>query len=192
MSPRTKKQFEEIREASQEKIIRAALELFGTKGYDATSITEIAEKAGISKGLLYHYFDSKETLLASMLAQINSYETAFMARVQDPDPRKFIRNIIEWFFNEMRDNYQWWKLVTNLTIQIERFDFVHNLATEKFNGFLTLFEDVFKKLDVPDPRKEALLLTALFDGIGIQYHVINKDYPLEEIENVLIEKYCEP
>ena len=35
MSPRSKQQFEEIREASQRKIFDASLELFGTKGYEA-------------------------------------------------------------------------------------------------------------------------------------------------------------
>ena len=50
MSPRTKDQFEEIRNKSRENIEKIALELFAIKGYHATSVSQIAEKAGISKG----------------------------------------------------------------------------------------------------------------------------------------------
>ncbi len=49
MSPRTKAQFEEIRQKSRENIENIALELFALKGYHATSISQIAKKAGISR-----------------------------------------------------------------------------------------------------------------------------------------------
>jgi TetR/AcrR family transcriptional regulator, cholesterol catabolism regulator len=41
----------------------AALELFWQKGFEATSVQEIVELAGLTKGAMYHYFDSKEDLL---------------------------------------------------------------------------------------------------------------------------------
>ncbi len=44
-----------------------ALELFGTEGFDKTSISSIASKAGISKGLLYNYFSSKEELIKTII-----------------------------------------------------------------------------------------------------------------------------
>jgi hypothetical protein len=37
---------------------------------------------------------------------------------------------------------------------------------------------------------KAMLSVGLFDGIGVQYLVIGKDYPLDEMENFLIEKNC--
>ena len=67
--PRTKKQFEEIRKSSREKILSVALELFAKKGYHATSISQIALKAKISKGLMYNYFASKEKLLNEIIQQ---------------------------------------------------------------------------------------------------------------------------
>lgn len=71
MSPRTKVQFEKIRQKSRENIENIALELFALKGYHATSISQIAERAGISKGgLLYNYFKSKEQLLDSIIAKV--------------------------------------------------------------------------------------------------------------------------
>nr|MBP9744851.1 helix-turn-helix transcriptional regulator [Saprospiraceae bacterium] len=56
MSPRTKEQYTELRSQSKSIIEAAALELFGHQGYMNTSIAQIAQKAGVSKGLLYNYY----------------------------------------------------------------------------------------------------------------------------------------
>jgi TetR/AcrR family transcriptional regulator len=48
------------RSPSTERILDHALKLFSTKGYDATSVREICEGAGITKLTLYHFFGSKE------------------------------------------------------------------------------------------------------------------------------------
>jgi AcrR family transcriptional regulator len=45
---------------SHDRILQKALELFSTKGYDATSVREICEAAGITKPTLYHFYGSKE------------------------------------------------------------------------------------------------------------------------------------
>ncbi|HEU4697799.1 MAG TPA: TetR/AcrR family transcriptional regulator [Gemmatimonadales bacterium] len=47
----------------------AALRVFVERGYRATRLEEVAEAAGVTKGALYHYFDSKQDLLAQALAQ---------------------------------------------------------------------------------------------------------------------------
>lgn len=50
----------------KEKIIEAAYTLFGEKGYDKTSVAEIIEYAGASKGGFYHHFKSKEDILETI------------------------------------------------------------------------------------------------------------------------------
>jgi AcrR family transcriptional regulator len=47
----------------EERIIAAAVKLFAERGFDATSVQEVVEVAGVTKGALYHYFDSKHDLL---------------------------------------------------------------------------------------------------------------------------------
>lgn len=54
-------------------IMAAAKKLFFTCGFDGTSIEQIAQATGISKGLVYHYFKSKEKLLLSFYSEIESY-----------------------------------------------------------------------------------------------------------------------
>ncbi len=48
-------------------IIEAALELFVLKGFMATRLDEVAQRAGVSKGTLYLYFDSKEVLFKAVV-----------------------------------------------------------------------------------------------------------------------------
>lgn len=54
-------------EPGREKILEAGLELFGERGYDAASISEIGERAEIAKSVLYHYFPSKGALYRAIL-----------------------------------------------------------------------------------------------------------------------------
>ncbi|MDK2809263.1 MAG: TetR/AcrR family transcriptional regulator [Clostridiales bacterium] len=60
-----------VREAQKEQrkkeILYAGLDLFVRKGYAATKISDIAKKASMSVGLLFHYFDSKETLYMELV-----------------------------------------------------------------------------------------------------------------------------
>ena len=67
MSPRTPKQYEEIREEKIALIMDTALEHFSNEGYYRTTINHIARHAGISKGLMYNYFESKEALLKAII-----------------------------------------------------------------------------------------------------------------------------
>ena len=50
---------------TQEKIFKAATEIFEEKGFAAARMQEIADRAGINKALLHYYFRSKEMLFAS-------------------------------------------------------------------------------------------------------------------------------
>ena len=54
-------------EPGREKVLEAGLELFGERGYHATSIAEIGRRAGISKSVLYHYFGSKAGLYEAIV-----------------------------------------------------------------------------------------------------------------------------
>jgi AcrR family transcriptional regulator len=58
---------EQMRADRQERIRSAALELFAAKGLAATKIADIARAAGMSQGLLYHYFRTKEDIYVALV-----------------------------------------------------------------------------------------------------------------------------
>jgi len=49
--------------ATRDRLVRAALELFTTRGYHATTTPQIAARAGVAEGTIYRHFNSKEHLL---------------------------------------------------------------------------------------------------------------------------------
>lgn len=57
----------EQKEQRRQEIVNAALELFVSKGYAATKVTDIAKRANMSTGLMFHYFESKEALYEELI-----------------------------------------------------------------------------------------------------------------------------
>lgn len=53
-----------------QRLLAAATRLFAERGYDRTSVQEIVESAGVTKGALYHYFGSKDDLLHEVYARV--------------------------------------------------------------------------------------------------------------------------
>jgi AcrR family transcriptional regulator len=65
--PRTEEANQQIREDRRQQILAAALKIFARKGLTATRIADIAAATGISQGLIYRYFASKEAVFASLV-----------------------------------------------------------------------------------------------------------------------------
>lgn len=76
------------------KLLDAAVRLFAHKGYPATSTREIVEAAGVTKPMLYYYFQSKEGLLA---AAIGHFLDAFHQRLRQvvSEPREAYLQLVE-------------------------------------------------------------------------------------------------
>lgn len=74
--PRSPKDNQEIRDARREEILEAASRVFAEKGFARTKISDIAAAAGLSHGLVYHYFDGKDAIFGAIV-------DAMIARIQD-------------------------------------------------------------------------------------------------------------
>lgn len=75
MSETTKK-FRRRADARPDEVLDAALTVFADKGFSATKVEDIARHAGISKGLVYLYFPSKEALLEGIVQRAVASLTA--------------------------------------------------------------------------------------------------------------------
>lgn len=67
MSPLTEIQLSQIRDERKEQIAAAAVKVFSRRGITGTKMSMIADEAGLSHGLLYHYFKSKDELFTSLI-----------------------------------------------------------------------------------------------------------------------------
>jgi AcrR family transcriptional regulator len=59
-------------QATRQRLVATAARLFTDRGYDATSIEDILAETGVSRGALYHHFDSKEAVLEAVLREIEA------------------------------------------------------------------------------------------------------------------------
>lgn len=83
MPPRnpTAAQTAEPEASAEARLLTSALTLFSEKGYDATSIREIIEKAGVTRPVLYYYFVNKEDLFKRLVDQCFTDMAAEFGRV---------------------------------------------------------------------------------------------------------------
>ena len=105
---------------NRQHIIDQATQLFRQKGYSATSINEIIGACGVTKGALYHHFQSKEQLALAAIAQVEQYfmQNIFITAQPPADKallqlQKFNRQI-EQFFSQHEDGC----LLANLTLEL--------------------------------------------------------------------------
>jgi len=70
------------------RIIQAAWDLFYRQGYDDTTVEEIIEASGTSRGSFYHYFEGKDALLSSVSFLFDQKYEALMETI-DPDMSRF-------------------------------------------------------------------------------------------------------
>lgn len=190
MSPRTTEQNEQIRVESKHKIMDAAFKLIAKNGYEATSIAMISKSAGVSKGLLYNYFTSKEELVKALVMGAMDEGDRLVEELFSDDPKQTLSNLFSWFFREMVERPDHWRLMTELSFKIEKFDFVHEIVTGKMTEYFAVIENLLTQIGHKNAYAEARVISGILDGIGFHVLMFKEDYPLDEMERYLIEKYC--
>jgi AcrR family transcriptional regulator len=70
---------------TKERVLSAALDVFAERGYQAATVEEIAERAGMTKGAVYYWFRDKEDLATDLQAELWMQIASQAQRVLDPD-----------------------------------------------------------------------------------------------------------
>ena len=112
-------------EVRKQEIIDTALKLFGEKGYEKTSITDIAKAIGVAQGLCYRYFPSKEALFDSAIEQYADFLAEQMGSFQT-DGDQTLRQIIESMPSAMEEK------------DTKYYPVFHGAENQKFHDQLTL------------------------------------------------------
>lgn len=194
MSPRTKEQLQELKEARRDQILMAALELFSEKGYQNTSISDIANKASVSKGLLYNYFVGKEELLNAVVLFAFKETTEVADNLYDTNtksPKQVFTTLLDEYFVMLKEQQDLIKLTLSLAVQVSAMPSVHDTIKMVYNNLIEQLEAVFISLGYKNPKKEAMLLGAIVDGIAIQYMLDTENYPVDEMKKLILKKYIE-
>ena len=91
--------------STRERILDVALDLFIEKGYDKTSLREIAEPLGFSKAALYYHFASKEDILMALHMRIHEFGTDALAQMGNLEPNvALLAELLEQLVDQMLAN----------------------------------------------------------------------------------------
>ncbi|HKK61743.1 MAG TPA: TetR/AcrR family transcriptional regulator [Bacteroidales bacterium] len=194
--PRTPAQIDEIRKKRKSHIMDIALDLFASEGYGHVSIAMLAKKAGISKGLMYNYFDSKEALLKALINKGIEEIMAFFDPNHDGVLTKDeFKLFVQKTFQILHEKRDYFMRFFGLMIQPN----VKNLIRE--SGMmqymvenLSVFEDYFRNQGFEDPAMEVFQFSVMIEGFGIMmlYYDDLAEFPGElfkKLENRIIELY---
>lgn len=195
MAPRKQEKLEVIREQSRSKILSAALRLFSKKGFKNTSINDIAGEAGISKGLMYNYFKSKEELLEqTLLMVLDKIFGVFIPAAEIKDPGKRLEFLIRTNFDLVKKDPGFWKMFVALSLQLDRESKAFAIIGSYWNQLFANAIDIFTEMGFENPKNTAYRYGALMDGLAMHYLLLGEAQyaQFEETLENAIKEFCKP
>ena len=192
MSPRTSDQLQRLRETKKQHIMQAALKVFASQGFNGATINMIAKEAGIAKGLMYSYYESKEKLLGELLtfgmqkAASFLYEDAGHKLETKKQFAASLRRMIQLFLQET----DFWRLYTMLALQPHIAEKFHKEAMSFLQQYLEVYIAYFKKKKSANPMAEAMLFGSILDGLMFDLMVAPNEYPIDDVVEMIIKKFA--
>jgi AcrR family transcriptional regulator len=171
MCPKSKEEFQEIREARREDIEQAALKCFASNGYHATTISHIAKEAGISKGLMYNYFTSKDELLSVLFLK---FSEEIMQRL-DPDNNQFIDDreageFVDKYLDFIEEKREYCKLFIQISVQPGILEMLmQGEVGKKAMKNQIILNEYFTRLSKGNAEVDMIFFTSLIKGFTLQY-----------------------
>jgi len=198
MSPKTKEQIKEVRKEKRELILETALEIFATYGYHGTSISMISQHAGIAKGLLYNYFESKEELLKAVInSGFKDFFDVFSPILDKNFSEKMFttehfRKLIKKVFKIMQDNIHFWRLYFALAFQPGVAEIIYQDYKGMMISQFDLLEKYYKKQGSKNSRADAIHANSVMDGLMINIIQSTPNFDDKNIINKILKQLEKP
>ena len=176
---------EELKELKKYEIHLCALELFGKIGYYKTSIEDIANNSKVSKGLIYHYYSSKEKLFEEVI--LDSFETILNYFPKNKG-EEFNDQSMSYFINSeilisLKKNKTYWKLLISLLSEqkLHRIALKHLSKSTAYKEYENVLTNYFLLKGYIKPEIEVKLFTASLVGICLQVIINPTDFPAKTL-----------
>ena len=97
------------RQATRQLLLDAARDLVLERGHDRVSIEEITDRARVSKGTFYNYFDTKQDVFTAVAQGLKAQLAADLVTTTDPikDPAMKVAITLKFYFYQSLDNQDW-------------------------------------------------------------------------------------
>jgi AcrR family transcriptional regulator len=159
-----------MREESRRVILEAALEEFGQKGFSEATTAAIAVRAGVSKGLVFNYFPTKESLLQALLKKTLSEVLDFWdARPWDAPPHEQLEEWINLALDQVARRPGFYRLYFSLALQPGGSAAANSALLTmrpRLEAYLARLETILKGTGSADPASDARLLQCAVNGLA--------------------------
>jgi AcrR family transcriptional regulator len=165
--------FWDLRKEKQDRIINASLKIFASCGYKRASTDEIVKEAGISKGLLFHYFISKQGLYTFIYEYSAQYmELEYMRCIGESECDFFVlQQQLERAKLQIMRNYPCMNQFLNSAFLEEDKDILNEVA-ENMDRYSACLKNIYAKADLslfkPEVNPSQVLKVVLFTVDGLR------------------------
>ena len=174
---RYKEAFERASDERREKILEVGIEEFSSKGYENANINIIAKNAGISVGLMYKYFSTKEDLFITCIQRGMSILDTILEDIMNSDDKllKKAENVIRATCKHSKKNANYIKLYNEITSGKNPNlvnTLVNEIETVTSKRYISSIAQAFAKGDVRDdldPRLFAFFLDNLLTSLQFSF-----------------------
>lgn len=181
-----------MREARKEekisKILTTALSLLAKKGYENTTINDIADTAGISRGLLHYYFKDKEDLAAKALTfGFGPMWDSSVGKIQNArSPEQLVDTMIEVLKKNIQESPDFSALLFEMWVSARRSRKIREVFNDGLNEAIDRLQKLLEfassisiiKVSPDESEGIVRILLAMYHGLAMQL-LINP----EKIEN---------
>lgn len=172
----------------KKKLLDAATKLFESQGYFATTIEQISEEAGVSKGLVYNYFNSKEELLVGLIEAATAQMTSVSETLAPSESiEQSLSLFLDKYLNFLKVEKRFLKLQLTLMLMPELQQVVKGPQQKRATLLLEMLTEWFRDADVRQPKEKARVFLAMLDGVALHYLCIYERYPLKTMKPHLME-----
>ncbi|MGW1893691.1 TetR/AcrR family transcriptional regulator [Streptomyces sp. NPDC002004] len=161
MSPRSASVNEELRRRSRERLLQATVELVDEHGYEATTLADIADRAGSARGLVSYYFPGKRQLLQSAVHRL-MHRTLHEALEREPcteDGRERLARAVDAILGLAHERPVLMR--THMAGILQAEGFVQDAEQQRL---AELLRDTVERYGSRDPDQDYRLLRALLMG----------------------------
>ncbi|MBS1748801.1 MAG: TetR/AcrR family transcriptional regulator [Bacteroidetes bacterium] len=140
-------------------ILEVAEQLFAEKGFDGTSVRDIAGKAGVNLAMISYYFGSKEKLMASLIDFRSGYTRGILEELNKDEslsPWNKVERLIDLYVDKILNNYKFHCIMTQHlpTVQSDEIrEMITDIKTKNFEQVKKIITEgqrkrVFRKVDM--------------------------------------------
>lgn len=181
---------QEKSQQTQEELMTAAIDLFGRKGFFATTISEITSTAGYAKGSFYRHWASKDEIMLRIIERkLASYRSARDEQLSNVTTLSQALDAIWDFLESIISDKNWSRVFLEFALHASRDEELkaemnkpeHRLSSQ-------IFADLVRNFVITDfpPEKIGALNTALFEGFLIHNVLDTGVLDKEDIKNAAI------